>query len=136
MDENFVVEAVFAYLLEHGHRIEQRRDTTHQGIDIIAVEVSSGRRFYIEAKGATSSREGSARFGQGFTSSQIFDRVAKGVYTGLCLRSHYSDDRSRVALAFPDLSGFETRLEPIRQQLKDAGLEVFLVKANNEVRAL
>jgi hypothetical protein len=137
MDENAVINGLCEHLAAQGYSIEQRLHTTQQGIDVIAREQSSGRRLFVEAKGATSSREGSARYGQGFTPSQVFDRVAKGLYTGFCLRAAHPDTaREDVALAFPDTPAFRKRLEPISTQLRDAGVAVFLVSAGGAVTRL
>ena len=133
MDENAVIDILCDHLATEGYVVEQRLMTTQQGVDVIARD-ALGRRLFIEAKGATSSREGSARFGKGFNASQVFDRVAKGLYTGLCLRAQHPDKRREdVALAFPDTPEFRKRLEPIRQQLTDAGVVVFLTSSSRSV---
>jgi hypothetical protein len=63
LDENLVVEAVCKYLEVEGYVIEMKRTTIQHGIDIVATRTSSGAgRLLIEAKGATSAREGSARY--------------------------------------------------------------------------
>jgi hypothetical protein len=128
MNENDVIAGICGYLEEHGYEIRQRLHTTQQGVDIIARELVSGRDLVIEAKGATSSREGSPRFGKEFTGTQVFDRVAKGVFTTLELRAEYPDRaQTDVALAVPDSSGFRRYLEPVKHELSAAGLRVFLV---------
>jgi hypothetical protein len=133
MDENAVIDILCDYLSAEGYDVEQRLTTTQQGVDVIARD-SRGRRLFIEAKGATSSREGSARFGKGFNATQVFDRVAKGLYTGLCLRAQYPDKTNEdVGLAFPDTPEFRKRLEPIRNQLGDAGVIVFLTSPSRSV---
>jgi hypothetical protein len=92
---------------------------------------------YVEAKGGTSSREGSARFGKPFTGNQVFDRVAKAVYTALCLRAnHPQRDREDVGVAFPDTPGFRKLLDPISQQLTEAGVRVYLVDAKMRIQLL
>ncbi|MEX2170226.1 MAG: restriction endonuclease [Pirellulales bacterium] len=137
MDENAVIEAVCAYLTQNGYEVEQRLHTTQQGIDIIARQASSGQRLYIEAKGATSSIEGSARFGKGFTASQVYDRVSKGIYAGLRLRAAHPDRaREDVGLAFPDTPQFRKLLEPVSKQLSDASLAVFLASPDGHVTRL
>ena len=136
LDENEVVAALCRHLTAAGYRVHQQLSTTQQGVDVIA-ESPSGKMLYVEAKGATSSREGSARFGKGFNASQVFDRVAKGLYTGLCLRADHPDaDKEDVALAFPDTPDFRKRLEPIRKQLSDAGVDVYLASADGTVTRL
>src|SRR3954470_14031865 len=91
MDENKVITAVCAWLDAGDYDVRQRLATTEQGIDIIARHRASGRMLYIEAKGGTSSREGSPRFGKPYSQSQVFDRVAKGVFTALQLLQRRSD---------------------------------------------
>jgi hypothetical protein len=137
MDENAVIDGLCEYLAAEGYAIELRLHTTQQGVDVIARDSASGRRLFVEAKGATSSREGSARYGQGFTPSQVFDRVAKGLYTGFCMRAEHPDtEREDVALAFPDTPAFRKRLEPISKQLRDVSVGVFLVAADGAVAQL
>ncbi len=137
MDENAVVAALCKYLEDQGYTIQQRRHTTQQGVDIIAIERSNGRELVIEAKGATSSRVGSARYGKVFTSTQVFDRIAKGVFTALQLRAKYPDrTRTDVALAVPDSPGFQKYLDQVRGELSAAGLRVFLVHEDLTVTEL
>ena len=88
MDENRVIEGVCSRLLSMGCEIEQRLSTTQRGIDVIARNAHSTEEFIVEAKGGTSSREGSARFGKPYTQNQVFDRVAKGVFTCIQLRAN------------------------------------------------
>jgi hypothetical protein len=136
MDENAVVAALCPYLEKNGYEVVQRLHTTQQGVDIIARH-SSGREMFVEAKGATSSREGSARFGRGFSGTQVFDRVAKGVFTALQLRATYRDRTSyEVALAVPDTPGFRKYLKPVLRELTSAGLRIFLVGPELEVEEL
>jgi len=102
LNENDVVKAVCSHLERGGYVIRQRCTTKQHGIDIIA-QKETGKRLLIEAKGATSSRDGSARFGKNFTDNQVWDRVAKGFYTAVCLHSAHSKSGDRVGLALPAL---------------------------------
>jgi len=88
MDENDVVNTVCEHLEAQGFVILQRLSTIEKGIDIIAKDSSSGCKLFVEAKGGTSSRKGSARFGKPHTQAQVFNRVAKGVFTCLQLRAN------------------------------------------------
>jgi hypothetical protein len=104
----------------------QRLTTTQRGVDIVALDQETGQQFFIEAKGNTSSRKGSKRFGQPYTQSQVFDRVAKGVFTCLRLRAEYPDrDDTHVVLAVPDGTRFRAYLTPVLQSLQEAGIEVW-----------
>ena len=84
--------------------------------------------FFVEAKGGTSSRLGSPRFGQPYTQSQVFDRVAKGVFTCLELRARHPDRlNSQVILAVPEAPWFRHYLNPLAAQIELAGVEVWFV---------
>ena len=128
MDENQVIEAVCRHLEKRGLVVKQRRHTTEHGVDVIAEDPRSGSTIYIEAKGGTSSRDGSARFGKPYTQTQVYDRVSKGVFTALQLRGQYSDRHAaQVFLAVPDSKWFRRYLASVGTQLSAAGLGVLFV---------
>ena len=132
MDENAVVDAVCRRLLAQGCKVVQRLSTIEQGVDIIAEDPKTGRRFLIEAKGGTSSREGSARFGKPYTQTQVFDRVAKGVFTCVQLRAQYPEkSKQQVVLAVPDERWFRSYLEPVIPELRKAGIDVWFEPATD-----
>lgn len=132
MDENTVVNATCKQLEGQGFVILQRLSTIERGIDIIAEEPSSGCKLLVEAKGGTSSIESSARFGKPYTQTQVFDRVAKGVFTCFQLRAKNPDRaRYRVMLAVPDSRWFRSYLEPILAELRTAGIEAMFVAESN-----
>jgi hypothetical protein len=74
---------VHATAIQHGH-------------DSVAERGSE--RLIIEAKGAGSSKEGTARFGKLFNSKHVFDPVAKAVLKALRV---VADDGLCGAVAFP-----------------------------------
>ena len=126
MNENAVISSVCSRLESLGCEIDHWCTTKERGIDVIAHNLSNGHKFFIEAKGGTSSREGSARFGRIYSQSQIFDRVAKGVFTCLELRAKYPNrENEHVILAIPDTQSFRAYLKPVLLQLKDAGIDVW-----------
>ena len=68
LTENDVIDAVVSHLTGKGWNIETISRTDQRGIDILA---NKGRTsLAIEAKGETSNRRGSSRYGKPFTSSQ------------------------------------------------------------------
>lgn len=136
MDENQIIAAVCTHLTKTGYEVSQRLHTTQHGVDIIAHNAISGVTLFIEAKGGTSSRDGSARFGREYTQSQVFDRVAKGVFTSLELRATHPEQKSDVVLAVPDSNHFRRYLTPVSEQLKDAGITVMLVAPDQSVSSL
>ncbi|MDT7542010.1 MAG: hypothetical protein QOE33_1914 [Acidobacteriota bacterium] len=134
MDENEVIDAVCTYLIEEGYIIHSRLLTTQRGVDIEAEHSQSKHRLYIEAKGGTSSRVGSNRFGKSYNHSQVFDLSSKGVYAALVLRSKHPDrEQEEVRLAAPDTPLYRKYLEPIVDQLNDAGIEILLVDEDRTV---
>jgi hypothetical protein len=130
MDENAIVNAVCERLVRDGCEIVSRCTTTQRGIDVVA-RATNGQHFYVEAKGGTSTREGSARFGKTYSPSQIFDRVAKGVFTCLQLRSkHPNVSDERVVLALPDDQRFRVYVESVDSQLRAVAIEVWFVSSS------
>lgn len=128
MDENAVVESTCKLLISSGCLIVKRCNTTQRGIDIIARKESSGEEFFIEAKGGTSSRSGSPRYGKPYTQSQVFDRVAKGVFTCIELRAKHSNrSNQHIILAVPNERWFHYYLKPALPQLEAAGLEIWFI---------
>jgi len=71
LDENEIIEAVCGYLSAQGYTIVERLRTTQHGTDVIATHSHMGR-LLIEAKGGTSTRAGSPRFGRSYDPSQVF----------------------------------------------------------------
>lgn len=131
MDENAVVESVCQRFEAAGSKVLERRTTKEQGIDVVAHNPSNGHYFYVEAKGGTSSRVGSPRFGLEFNQSQVFDRVAKGVFTCVELRARYPDFvKQHIILAVPDGPSFHSYLDPVQEQLRRTGVVVWFHKGH------
>ena len=132
MDENDVVKQTCNLLEEQGLVIKKRLSTIERGVDIVAENPRNGNTTYVEAKGGTSSRIGSARYGKPYSKSQVFDRVAKGVFTCIRLRAQYpSRESSRILLSVPDERLFRSYLEPVFMELKEAGIEIMFVSNIN-----
>jgi len=97
LTEDAVVDAVCRALERCGYTIETRATATQHGYDIVA---SNPRQtIIIEAKGAGSSKPGTARFGKTFSGGQVFDNVAKAVLKALRIAA--SGER-RAGIALPD----------------------------------
>jgi hypothetical protein len=109
VDENAVVNATCKYREARGFVISQRLSTVERGVDIIAEETSTGCKLVVEAKDGTSSMEGSPRFRKLYTQTQVFDCVAKGVFTCFQLRAKNPDRANcKVMLAVPDIRWFRS----------------------------
>ncbi len=131
MNEDQIVEAVCAYLARTGCNVTSRCSTRERGIDIAGEH--QGRKLYIEAKGGTSSREGSNRFGNPYTQSQVFDRVAKGFYTAACLRSKHGEE-SVVGLAFPETPTFRRYVRDVAVAAARLHLTFYWIQPDNTVK--
>ena len=125
-DENAVVAAICKYLISSGYVITQQLTTIQRGIDVIAQHPKTKVLVHVEAKGGISSREGSPRDGKPYTHSQVFNRVAKGIFTCLQLRTKNPDKKSvRVILAIPEGKWFRDYVDTVLPLLDSAGVEVW-----------
>jgi hypothetical protein len=95
--ENQVVDATAEALAAHGWRLKQKLTTKQQGVDIILER--DGQELHVEAKGYTSSKEGTTRYGQPFSGGQLFDHTSKAIYKALKVASGGIDI---AAVALPD----------------------------------
>lgn len=81
LTENQVIAFVCRHLRSLGYEVTQELNTTQRGRDIVAKTAGAApTELQIEAKGATSDRQGSARFGRPFDSAQVRDHVANAFY--------------------------------------------------------
>jgi hypothetical protein len=135
-NENDVVDAVCSYLEKEGYIINQRLRTTERGTDIIAKHPSRTGRLHIEAKGGTSAREGSPRYEREYDQSQVFDRVAKGLYTAVELHCAHEQHGDRIGLAFPDTERFRKYPLPITPVLGELAISVYIVSPDRQVAML
>lgn len=129
LTEDAVVAAVCRNLEERGYEIETRALATEHGHDIVAIK--EGQRLFVEAKGAGSSKEGTARYGSEFSRNQVFDHVAKAVLKAM--RVVAAGD-GRAGIALPDNAYHRREIDQIRAALHAAGVAVFLVSDADEVR--
>ena len=130
LNENDVIEAICAYLPSLGYTVAGKKKTTQRGKDIVAVH-SSGTKLFVEAKGETSSKRKSARYGKPFTPSQLFDHTAKALYTATKLRCLYP--QHQVALAFPAHAPIRTLTMPIMSALALLCIDVLWVNPQGEI---
>jgi Holliday junction resolvase-like predicted endonuclease len=129
LTEDEVVAAVCSYLQAHDYEIVTRALATEHGHDVVAEK--NGTQLFVEAKGAGSSKEGTARYGKAFTRNQVFDHVAKAVLKAMRIISAGS---GRAAVALPDNEDHRREIDQIREALHGAGIAAFLVSDSAEVR--
>jgi hypothetical protein len=129
LTEDEVVDAVCRTLASDGYVIEQRALSTQHGYDIVARR--GGVALIIEAKGAGSSKAGTARYGREFTANQVFDHVAKAVLKALRV---VSADEARAGIALPDNASHRREVAQVMPALTEARVIVFWVDDNGGVR--
>lgn len=127
LNENDIVEKLTEHLKNNGFEIIQSLDTKSKGVDIIA---DNGKyRYFIEAKGATSSKEHTARYGKAFDSKQIFNHIAKAIFASMkIISSKPAGSKTKAAIALPVTTGHKQELETVRFSIKQLGLKVFWVE--------
>jgi len=133
LTENDVVKAVAAHLAENGYRIDKALTTIERGIDIVAESRSTGDRLLVEAKGGTSSKSSTARFGEPFTLNQARSHVSVALYCAAKLYHRHSSENVTVALALPDDSVHRGLVNDIASALDVLGIGVFFVGADSRV---
>ena len=136
LTENDVVQAVAAYLKGEGYEIVSSLSTRQRGIDIIAEHPSTKKRLLIEAKGGTSSKEGTANYGKPFTSNQAKTHVSVAFYYAAMLQQKHLSEGAEVALAFPEDVRHRKLVEDISSALKLLGVSVFFVDSSRRVTVL
>lgn len=129
LTEDAVVEAVCRALVEYGYTIDSRASAIQHGCDIVASR--GGERLIIEAKGAGSSKVGTARFGKAFTSGQVFDHVAKAVLKALRV---VSAGEGRAGIALPADANHEREVQLVAPAIAQAGIGVFWVSMSGCVQ--
>lgn len=133
LDEHQVIGGVCRFLQECGYTILQQLTTAQHGIDVIAIRPGADGRLLIEAKGGTSSQEGSARSGLAFTSSQVENRVAKAVLKLMRLHCRERQPKDVVAIALPSRPEYQRKLTEVRPLLESNGWGVFWLREDETV---
>ncbi len=137
LSEPEVINAVCAKLESQGYRIIQKLRTTQHGIDIVAVkQMTPTRKLYIEAKGGTSSKKNTKRYGQPFGTDQIPDHVAMAFYKAAkVLSSRRRDDvEVRAGIALPDTQQHRDCIKDIEPVLCQLGIAVFWTQESGNVQ--
>lgn len=126
--ENDVIAAIGKFLGTEGWDVLQSLNTGQPGVDVVAVHRTSGRRLHVEAKGATSSKPGTRRYGRPFKPDQVLDHVAKAFYAAARVPE---DCSSAIAVPLNNLQ--KKYIQPIRKGLKILDIAVFWVTGENVV---
>jgi hypothetical protein len=135
LSETDVIDAVCKKLESLGYKIRQRAKTTERGIDIIAAkEGALPIELYVEAKGETSSKSGTARHGKKFESADMQINVAEAFYKAVAVLSlKAGHDQVMAGIAFPDNKEYRKYVHVIEPVLNQLGIAVFWVQQKGVV---
>lgn len=128
LTEDEVIDAVRDYLVARSWRIVARATAIQRGDDLVAER--DGERLVIEAKGAGSSKPGTARFGKTFNKGQVFDHVGKAVLKAMRV---VSAGAYRAGVALPGDAAHRAEVAKIRAALERLCVAVFWVDENRAV---
>lgn len=132
LTENDVVNHVVQHLQTLGHTTVQELSTTQKGIDIITTS-QDGTNYYIEAKGSTSSREGSGNYGNPFNGSQVYTHIATAITK--CFQNYeaHKNEKYYIGMALPNDREHLNILPSIKTSLINSNIHVLLVDNNGNI---
>lgn len=126
LTENDVVEAVRSTLVAEGWKIVGTSNTFQHGADIEAHR--DGVRLIVEAKGETSSKAKTSRFGLPFHKGQVLTHVSRAIYTALVAQE---DGKTLAAVAFPWTELHVNEVTKVQKTLHSLNIRVFWVKPSD-----
>jgi hypothetical protein len=136
LTESDVIDAVSTFLHSQGYEIRQKLSPLQRGHDIIAFKRGTpDRALYIEAKGGTSSKPTTKRYGKPFNGAQVRVHVAEAFYkaaTALC--GPVSSMETRVGIAFPSTQKHFQRIRDIEPVLRQLKIAIFWVAQDRQVQ--
>ncbi len=133
--ESDVVEAICKYLELNGYVIKQKLGPKQQGDDIIAEKNNGQKRIlYIEAKGETSSKDFTARYGKPFSNSQVRVHVAEAFYRCAEVISRGENGGEiRTGIGLPDTRLHRNFINKIKIARDKLDIAIFWVQQNGGV---
>jgi len=130
LTENDVVKIVSHYLIIKGYEVLTESKTTEKGIDIIAIHPEKGKCF-VEAKGETSSKKGTKRYGKPFNRNQIKDHIGSVLLQTLKIKQE--NENSDVFIAVPFEENHLKIFESIKKCLLQINIKVLFVKCDGSI---
>ena len=134
LTENEIVQTLAEHLRQTGYRIDNQLTTLEQGVDLDATNTATGRPLLIEAKGGTSSKEGTARFGKPFSHNQAKSHVSVAFYCAAKMLQKYAPEAAQIALASPDDRNHRGFVVAISAALNKLEVAVYFVDESRQVR--
>jgi len=132
LTENDIITAVTDYLRKNSYKILQVSNTSQKGHDIIAE--LEGRHLFVEAKGETSSKSNTQRFGKPFNSAQVRAHVAKALYKAIATKQN--DPEALLAIAFPATPTHKRLVSAVSKVAQELRIRVFFVHYDKTVEEM
>jgi hypothetical protein len=135
LTENDVVESVCRLVKAHGYEVHRQLTTKERGFDIVARKQGAHVvELRVEAKGETSSKETTKRYGRPFDTAQIRDHVANALYSAAAMLGVAGDAGSvRVAIALPSTVGHRKQVQAVHLAMQLLTIGVFWVGPDGAV---
>jgi Holliday junction resolvase-like predicted endonuclease len=133
LNENQIVERTKTFLESRNYHVSSARRTNERGIDIVASSADGRRVVFVEAKGATSSKKGTTRYGKPFSLGQCKTHLAVALYAVARLRQNAAPT-DRVAIALPAAQPHQHLVDAIEASLRQLEVGVFFVPTRGRVR--
>jgi hypothetical protein len=130
LNEDRVIELTAMTLQKQKHSLLAKCLTSEHGVDLETL-APSGKRWLIEAKGETSARKASRRYGKPFNGNQVSVHVSRAFYQAASLRCQFPNDG--VALALPCEPAHQKRIEAISSALSELAIDVIWVRGDGTV---
>jgi hypothetical protein len=128
LTESDVINAVMAHLMRSGYSITSFCNENQHGHDIDGL-TSTGMRILIEAKGETSSKASSKRYGQAFNSNQVNSHVSRAFMRA----ASYFSMGIFSGIALPKNDAHLKEVQQIQPALERLEIEVFWVSPDQTV---
>lgn len=128
-----VVRSVADWLQAHGYEVHQALAESEKGDDIVATAPGRQHRLFVEAKGESSSKASTSRFGRPFTVNQVKVHVGVALYRAAQMLDNSCELPVRVALAFPANDDHRRVVSRISKALAVLDVEVFWVAHDGTV---
>ncbi|MFT3763638.1 MAG: hypothetical protein QM761_13735 [Pseudoxanthomonas sp.] len=125
--ESQVVQAVAAWLASRGYEVHQALAESDRGDDIVATAPDLSHRLFVEAKGESSSKPGTARYGKVFSHNQVKTHIGVAFYRAAQMLDNQCDLPVTVAIALPDNHDHRRVIGRIRSALARLEISVFWV---------
>lgn len=133
MNENHVIAELKQYLQRRDYLLISECSTIMQGIDLVMMKGS--QEIWIEAKGSTSSRETSNRFGKVFNDAQCHDHFSRAFFKACQMRDEAKQSLKdvRIAMAFSHTKYYQKYCNRTNATRKELGIGLFWIKGNGTI---